>query len=153
MASPQSMLGLSRFQYEAAWRCSLWEDQHIRSAVPHFLTPSSHLPHPSHMHFSPQPSSPSLAHTHSMLAQPGGYKGYHRHLCDSLVALRDGETSLLSSSLSSARSTLTHAHKHTHAHAHAHTYTHTHTHKQHTHTQLTSTLKQLTKIISLIWSS
>ena len=30
VASPQSMLGLSRFQYEAAWRCSLWEDQHVR---------------------------------------------------------------------------------------------------------------------------
>jgi hypothetical protein len=40
----------------------------------------------------------------SMLAQhPCGYTGYHRCLCDSLVALRDGEPSLLSSSLTSAR--------------------------------------------------
>ena len=37
-ASPQSMQGLSRFQYEAAWRCAVWEDQ------------SSRLTH--HHHFS-----------------------------------------------------------------------------------------------------
>ena len=32
VASPQSMQGLSRFQYEAAWRCATWEDHSTRSA-------------------------------------------------------------------------------------------------------------------------
>ena len=30
VTSPQSMQGLSRFQYEAAWRCAIWDDQNIR---------------------------------------------------------------------------------------------------------------------------
>ena len=34
-ASPQSMQGLSRFQYEAAWRCAVWEDQNSRSTHHH----------------------------------------------------------------------------------------------------------------------
>ena len=61
------------------------------SSLPPSLTPS--LP----------PSLPSL----SMLALPGDYVGYHRYLCDSLLAVRDGDSRLLTSSVSAARCNVT----------------------------------------------
>lgn len=102
VTSPQSMQGLSRFQYEAAWRCSIWEDQNIRLGILKkcsVLSFSPLLPFPlslSH-HFSPSLSP------HSTLALPGQYRGYHCHLCDCLSAIRDGESGLLTSSLAAAR--------------------------------------------------